>query len=78
MAHQFVREPLRAEEADRLFGPISGHDAKIDASRARYVATAFCYGCNQRPSQTDRSLEDYDRRQLAWVDQRHVTVSVCE
>ena len=34
----------------RFFGPISGHDAKIDASRARYVATAFCYGCNLGPS----------------------------
>ncbi len=57
----------------RFFGPISGHDAKIDASRARYVATAFCYGCNLGPSQTARSLEGYDRRQIAWVDQRHVT-----
>ncbi len=57
----------------RFFGPISGHGAKIDASRARYVATAFCYGCNLGPSQTARSLEGYDRRQIAWVDQRHVT-----
>ena len=57
----------------RFFGPISGHDAKLDASRARYVATAFCYGCNLGPSQTARSLEGFDRRQIAWVDQRHVT-----
>ncbi len=57
----------------RFFGPISGHDAKIDASRARYMATAFCYGCNLGPSQTARSLEGYDRRQVAWVNQRHVT-----
>jgi hypothetical protein len=57
----------------RFFGPISGHGAKIDASRARYVATAFCYGCNLGPSQTARSLEGYVRRQIAWVDQRHVT-----
>ena len=27
----------------RFFGPISGHDAKLDAARARYVATTFCY-----------------------------------
>ena len=57
----------------RFFGPISGHDAKINASWARYVATAFCYGCNLGPSQTARSLEGYDRRQIAWVDQRHIT-----
>jgi Tn3 transposase DDE domain len=58
----------------RFFGPISGHDAKIDASRARHVATAFCYGCNLGPSQTARSLEGYERRQIAWVDQRHQDV----
>jgi hypothetical protein len=57
----------------RFFGPISGHDAKIAASQARYVATAFCFGYNLGPSQTARSLEGYDRRQIAWVDQRHVT-----
>jgi hypothetical protein len=28
----------------RFFGPISGFDAKLDAARARYVATTFCYG----------------------------------
>jgi TnpA family transposase len=57
----------------RFFRPISGHDAKLDASRARYVATTFCYGCNLGPSQTARSLEGFDRRQIAWVDQRHIT-----
>ena len=57
----------------RFFGPISGHDAKLDAARARYVATTFCYGCNLGPSQTARSLDGFDRRQIAWVDQRHVT-----
>ena len=57
----------------RPFRPISGHEAKLDAARARYVATAFCYGCNLGPSQTARSLEGFDRRQLAWVDRRHVT-----
>ena len=57
----------------RFFGPISGHDTKLDASRARYVVTAFCYGCNLGPSQTARSLERFDRRQIAWVDQRHIT-----
>ena len=55
----------------RFFGPISGHDAKLDAARARYVATTFCYGCNLGPSQTARSWRH--RRQIAWVDQRHIT-----
>ncbi len=57
----------------RFFGPISGHESKIDVSPARYVATAFCYGCNLGPSQTSRSLDGLDRRQIAWVNRRHVT-----
>jgi len=57
----------------RFFGPISGFDAKLGAARARYVATTFCFGCNLGPSQTARSLDGFDRRQIAWVDQRHIT-----
>jgi hypothetical protein len=49
---------------NRFFRPISGHDTKLHASRARYVVTAFCYGCNLGPSQTARSLEGFDRRQI--------------
>lgn len=57
----------------RPFGPLSGHEAKIDKPRERYVVAAFCYGCNLGPSQTARSLKDSDRRQIAWVNQRHIT-----
>lgn len=57
----------------RSFGPLSGHEAKIDKPRERYVVAAFCYGCNLGPSQTARSLKDSDRRQIAWVNQRHIT-----
>jgi hypothetical protein len=57
----------------RSFGPLSGHEAKIDEPRERYVIAAFCYGCNLGPSQTARSLKDSDRRQIAWVNQRHIT-----
>ena len=56
----------------RFFSPISGHDAKIDAPIARYLATTFCYGCHLGPSQTARSLSNFDHRQVAWVHQRHV------
>jgi hypothetical protein len=52
------------------FGPVSGHQAKIEQTQARYVAAAFCYGCNLGPSQTAGSLESVDRRQIAWVNQR--------
>jgi TnpA family transposase len=57
----------------RFFGPISGHDAKLEDAASRYVATTFCYGCHLGPTQTARSLGTVDRRQLAWINLRHVT-----
>jgi hypothetical protein len=39
----------------RRFGPISGHDAKLDDPIGRYIATTFCYGYNFGPTQTARS-----------------------
>jgi len=56
-----------------FFGPLSGHEAKLDRARERYLITTFCYGCNLGPSQTARSLKVADRRQIAWVNQRHIT-----
>ena len=56
-----------------VFGPLSGHDAKLEDPRGRYVTTTFCYGCNLGPTQTARSLQGIDRRQIAWVNQRHIT-----
>lgn len=56
----------------RFFGPISGHDAKIDDPRSRYLTATFCYGCHLGPAQTARSLGSIDRRQLAWIHWRHI------
>jgi TnpA family transposase len=57
----------------RHFGPLSGHDAKVDQPRERYVLTVFCYGCNLGPTQTARSIKDLDRFKLAFLNQRHIT-----
>jgi len=57
----------------RYFGPISGHDAKLDDPVARYLTTVFCYGTNIGPAEGARSLDGLDRRQIAWVNQRHIT-----
>jgi len=57
----------------KYFGPLSGHDAKISNPESRYVTTIFGYGCGLGPSQTARSLKILDRRQIAWINQRHVT-----
>jgi hypothetical protein len=57
----------------RGFGPISGHDGKLKHPTALYLATVLCYGCLLGPSQTARALSGVDRRDLAWVHQRHIT-----
>jgi TnpA family transposase len=56
----------------RFFKPKSGHEAKLEQPVARYLASAFCYGCNLGSSQAARSLEDFDRRQVAYINQRHI------
>lgn len=57
----------------RFFYPISGYEAKIDQPIARYLTTTFCYGCHLGSAQTARSLGEFDHRQVAWVNQRHIT-----
>ncbi|MBA3438385.1 MAG: Tn3 family transposase [Pyrinomonadaceae bacterium] len=57
----------------RSFGPLSGYKTKLDNPAAHYVATVFSYGCNMGPSQAARSLTGLDRRQIAWINQRHIT-----
>jgi TnpA family transposase len=57
----------------RHFGPISGHDSKLANPAERYLVTAFCYGFDFGPTQTSRSIRGLDRRQVAFVNQRHVT-----
>jgi TnpA family transposase len=57
----------------RFFGPISGHEAKLDDPLPRYLTTTFCYGCQLGPTQTARSIGNVDRRQLSWVHWRHIS-----
>lgn len=55
------------------FGPISGYEEKFANARERYAVTAFCYGCNLGPSQTARSIDFLDRKQIAFTNQKHIT-----
>lgn len=57
----------------RFFGPLSGYEGKLGEPRSRYVTASFCYGCNLGPTQTSKSLAGLDRRQIAWINQRHIT-----
>jgi len=57
----------------RHFGPLSGHEAKLDQPIIRYLTTVFTYGCNLGPSQLAQAMRGTDRRQIAWVNQRHIS-----
>jgi TnpA family transposase len=57
----------------RSFKPLSGHETKLKDHQERFVATLFCYGCNLGPTQTARSVQGFNRRQLSWLNLRHVT-----
>lgn len=55
------------------FKPISGYETKISDYPPRFVATSLSYGCNLGPTQTERSLLKYTRKQIAWLFNHHVT-----
>lgn len=55
------------------FKPLSGHDAKLADHQRRFIITLFCYGCNLGPTQTSRSIQGINRRQIAWLNLRHST-----
>ncbi len=60
-------------DLEKLFGPLSGFEEKIDDPHKRFIATLFCYGCNLRPSQTARCVKNLTRKQVAWLNLRYVT-----
>lgn len=55
------------------FKPISGYETKIADYPSRFVATTLAYGCNMGPTQAERSLLKYTRKQIAWLFNHHVT-----
>ncbi len=55
-----------------FFKPLSGFQTKISDYPSRFVATTFCYGCNVGPTQGERSLLKYTRKQIAWLFNHHV------
>jgi TnpA family transposase len=55
------------------FKPLSGYETKIADYPSRFVATTLSYGCNMGPTQTERSLLKFSRKQIAWLFNHHVT-----
>lgn len=55
------------------FKPLSGHASKLTDHQKRFIITLFCYGCNLGPTQTSRSIDGINRRQISWLNLRHTT-----
>ena len=55
------------------FKPLSGYESKIADYPPRFVATTLAYGCNIGPTQAERSLQKFTRKQIAWLFNHHVT-----
>lgn len=68
-----LTEAERWLDLHKLFGPLSGLEAKIDELRKRFPTMPFCYGCNLGPTQTARSVKNLSRKQVARLNLRHVT-----
>ena len=54
------------------FSSVSGFEERMVNPKQRFITTTFCYGCNLGPSQTSRSIDGLDRKQVAYVNQRYI------
>lgn len=60
------------------FKPLSGNESRVEDLRMRLVTTLFCYGFNLGPSQTSRSVKEFNRRQVSWLNLKYVTEDVLD
>ncbi len=61
-----------------LFKPLSGNESRVVDLRMRLVTTLFCYGFNLGPSQTSRSVKEFNRRQVSWLNLKYVNEDVLD
>lgn len=57
----------------RGFGPLSGHQSRLDDVNTRFILTVFCYGTNIGPTETARSVKGLSRKQASWLNLKRVT-----
>lgn len=67
----------------QFFGPLSGHESKLEDEERRQILTTFAYGTGLGPTQVAKSVSGVSDRQIAFVNQRHITtekleVTICE
>jgi len=62
----------------KFFGPLSGHESKLEDEERRQILTTFAYGTGLGPTQVAKSVSGVSDRQIAFVNQRHVTTEKLE
>ncbi|MGR1225328.1 Tn3 family transposase [Aeromonas veronii] len=61
-----------------FFGPLSGHESKLEDEARRQILTTFAYGTGLGPTQVAKSVTGVSDRQIAFLNQRHVTAEKLE
>lgn len=62
----------------QFFGPLSGHESKLEDEERRQILTTFAYGTGLGPTQVAKSVSGVSDRQIAFLNQRHVTTEKLE
>jgi TnpA family transposase len=62
----------------QFFGPLSGHESKLENEERRQILTTYAYGIGLEPTQVAKSVSGVSDRQIAFVNQRHVTTEKLE
>lgn len=62
----------------QFFGPLSGHESKLHDEARRQILTTFAYGTGLGPTQVAKSVTGVSDRQIAFLNQRHVTTEKLE
>lgn len=60
-------------DLNRLFGPLSGNESRMDDPLLRFVLAVFCYSTNIGPTETARSVKGITRKQVAWLNLKRTT-----
>lgn len=60
------------------FGPLSGHQSKLQEEDRRKILTVFAYGTGLGPTQIAKNIADVSARQVSFVNQRQVTTEKLE
>lgn len=60
------------------FGPLSGHQGKLQDEDRRKILTVFAYGTGLGPTQIAKNIADVSARQVSFVDQRQITTEKLE